>query len=92
METVITGKTKTGFEYEIDKKILNDYEFLEEIDNIGKNPLIIIKLLKRLLKEEQLEKLKEHIRNEEGIVPIDKMEKELESESLTLFENIRRRF
>lgn len=78
METVITGKTKTGFEYEIDKKILNDYELLEEIDNIGKNPLIIIRLLKRLLKEEQLEKLKEHIRNEEGIVPIDKMEKELE--------------
>lgn len=77
METVITGKTKTGFEYEIDKKILNDYELLEEIDNIDKNPLIIIKLLKRLLKEEQLEKLKEHIRNEEGIVPIDKMEKEL---------------
>lgn len=77
METVITGKTKTGFEYEIDKKILNDYEFLEEIDNIGKNPLIIIKLLKRLLKEEQLEKLKEYIRNEEGIVPLDKMEKEL---------------
>lgn len=77
METVITGKTKTGFEYEIDKKILNDYELLEEIDNIGKNPLIIIKLLKRLLKEEQLEKLKEHIRNEEGIVPLDKMEKEL---------------
>ena len=78
METVITGKTKTGFEYNIDKKILNDYELLEEIDNIGKNPLIIIKLLKRLLKEEQLEKLKEHIRNEEGMVPIDKMEKELE--------------
>jgi len=77
METVITGKTKTSFEYEIDKKILNDYELLEEIDNIGKNPLIIIKLLKRLLKEEQLEKLKEHIRNEEGIVPLDKMEKEL---------------
>lgn len=77
METVITGKTKTSFEYEIDKKILNDYELLEEIDNIGKSPLIIIKLLKRLLKEEQLEKLKEHIRNEEGIVPIDKMEKEL---------------
>ena len=67
METVITGKTKTGFEYEIDKKILNDYELLEEIDNIGKNPVIIIRLLKRLLKEEQLEKLKEHIRNKEGI-------------------------
>lgn len=78
METVITGKTKTGFEYNIDKKILNDYELLEEIDNIGKNPVIIIKLLRRLLQEEQLEKLKEHIRNEEGIVPIDKMEKELE--------------
>lgn len=77
METVITGKTKTGFEYNIDKKMLNDYELLEEIDNIDKSPLIIIKLLKRLLKEEQLEKLKEHIRNEEGIVPIDKMEKEL---------------
>jgi len=77
VETVITGKTKTGFEYEIDKKILNDYELLEDIDNIGKTPLIIIKLLKKLLKEEQLEKLKEHIRNEEGIVPIDKMEKEL---------------
>lgn len=78
METVITGKTKTGFEYNIDKKILNDYELLEEIDNIGKNPVIIIKLLRRLLQEEQLEKLKEHIRNEEGMVPIDKIEKELE--------------
>lgn len=78
METVITGKTKTGFEYNIDKKILNDYELLEEIDNLGKNPVIIIKLLRRLLQEEQLEKLKEHIRNEEGMVPIDKMEKELE--------------
>lgn len=78
MEEVITGKTKTNFEYNIDKKILNDYELLEEIDNLGKNPLIIIKLLRRLLQEEQLEKLKEHIRNEEGMVPIDKMEKELE--------------
>jgi len=78
MEEVITGKTKTNFEYNIDKKILNDYELLEEIDNIGKNPVIIIKLLRRLLQEEQLEKLKEHIRNEEGMVPIDKMEKELE--------------
>ena len=78
MEEVITGKTKTNFEYNIDKKILNDYELLEEIDNLGKNPVVIIKLLRRLLKEEQLEKLKEHIRNEEGMVPIDKMEKELE--------------
>jgi len=78
MEEVIKGKTKTNFEYNIDKKILNDYELLEEIDNIGKNPVIIIKLLRRLLQEEQLEKLKEHIRNEEGMVPIDKMEKELE--------------
>lgn len=78
MEEVITGKTKTNFEYNIDKKILNDYELLEEIDNLGKNPVVIIKLLRRLLQEEQLEKLKEHIRNEEGMVPIDKMEKELE--------------
>ena len=75
---MITGKTRSGFEYSIDDELLDDFDFFEslcEIDNgqIGKVTTVIT----QLLGEEQKKKLKDHIRTEKGRVPASKMIEEL---------------
>lgn len=72
------GITKSGFEYEISKNRLNNYELLEYISQIDENPLVMPKLLKSLLGEEQKKKLIEHAREEDGTVPIEKISKLIE--------------
>ncbi|WP_432334156.1 hypothetical protein [Coprococcus comes] len=70
----MTGKTTSGFEYEIDGESLDDYELLEdlcELDN-GKTAKTT-SVLNRLLGKEQKDRLKEHLRTESGRVPVSKM-------------------
>ena len=74
---MIKGKTKTGFEFEIKKESLNNYELLENIAELEENPLMITSIVKHLLGKEQAQSLKEHVRNDEGIVEIDKMTEEV---------------
>lgn len=74
---MIKGTTPTGFEYHVDKETLNDYELLEEVSAVDDNPLLIANLVKRLLGKEQTNKLKEHIRSDAGIVPLDVMTNEI---------------
>lgn len=71
------GKTTSGFEYVIDPDNLNDYELLESISEMESNPLILSQVVKKLLGSEQTTKLKNHIRNEKGIVPMEKMAAEI---------------
>lgn len=71
------GVTKSGFEYEIDEAVGNDYEILEIMAGLEDNFLNLFKLVEKLLGKEQTKKLKEHVRNEEGIVPTDKMSEEI---------------
>lgn len=64
---MLKGKTETGFEFEIDDEVLDDWELLEilqEIDdgNIGK----LAKAIVFLLGEEQYEKLKDFIKKRDG--------------------------
>lgn len=80
---MIKGKTKSGFEYEISKDLLNDYELVENLVELEDNPLILGKIVKQILGEEQTQKLKDHVRNEKGIVPIDKMTQEI----IEIFQN-----
>ncbi len=73
-----TGKTESGFEYEIDDEVLDDYELLEtlcDIDN-GNNSLIT-RAARQILGEEQLNALKEHLRNDNGRVPAVRMIEEI---------------
>lgn len=68
------GVLKNGFRYRIPDEKLDDYELLEllaEIDS-GNNTLII-KVAPYLLGKEQTDKLKEHIRGENGVVSATKM-------------------
>ncbi len=73
----IKGVTKTGFKYSIDESSLNNYELIEIIAEIDTNPLLLPKVLKLLLGEKQTDKLKDHIRQKNGTVPIELIEKEL---------------
>lgn len=71
-------KTKSGFECELSTKRLDNYELLELIGEVDENPLLLTKILKMLLSEKDINNLKEHLRNEDGIVPIEKMMEEIQ--------------
>ena len=79
----MTGKTTSGFEFEISKDVVNDYELVENLAELEDNPLILAKVIKQILGADQTEKLKNHVRNENGIVPTDKMTQEI----IEIFQN-----
>ena len=74
---MIKGKTSSGFEFEISEDIINDYELVENLGELDSNPLILGEIVRQILGKEQTAKLKDHIRNENGIVPTDKMTQEI---------------
>ena len=74
---MIKGKTSTGFEFNIDQSIGNDYELVELLGNLDEDFLTMTKVVNRVLGKEQANKLKEHVRNEKGIVPTDRMAEEI---------------
>ena len=71
---MMTGTTSSGFSYEVEDEILDDYELLEllnEADN-GKAGAML-DVVERVLGKEQTEALKGHIRNESGRVSAKRM-------------------
>lgn len=77
MSKKIKGKTQSGFAYEIEEARLNNYELLEAIGELEDNPMVISKMVIMLLGKEQTNRLKDHLRDEEGLVPVDKMTEEI---------------
>ena len=74
---MIKGKTKSGFNYEIEEEALNDYRLLKEIARVEEEPLRFPFLLERLLTSEQEEKLLNHLEDEKGRVDPDKVMDEI---------------
>ena len=74
---MIKGKTSSGFDFTISKDVKNDYELVENLGELDDNPLILGKIVNQILGKEQTANLKNHIRNENGIVPTDKMTQEI---------------
>lgn len=74
---MLQGKTKSGFQYTIDDQTLDDFELVELLSEVDENPLLLPKLIKRLLGEEQKKQLVEHCRNEEGRVPVEVLADEI---------------
>lgn len=70
---MIKGTTKSGFKFEVQDETLNDYELFEMISVVDGNPLILPRLVARLLGEEQKNNLINHVRGENGIAPLDKV-------------------
>ena len=74
---MIKGKTDSGFEYEVSKNVANDYELVEALGELETNPLLLSTIVNKVLGKEQTNKLKDHIRTDEGIVPTDVMMQEV---------------
>lgn len=74
---MLKGTTKSGFKFEINAENLNDYELLEVIAEVDENELLLPKLVKKLLGDEQKKKLLDHLRTPEGRVPIEAISQEL---------------
>ena len=75
---MIKGKTKSGFNYIIPEKRLDNYELLEAISDVEDNHLVMPNVLKLLFGKEQTEKLKKHLADKEGLISMEKMTAEIQ--------------
>lgn len=74
---MLKGKTKSGFEFEVQDESLNNYELIEVLSEVDTNPLLLPRLVKMLLGDDQKIKLTDHVRTESGTVPLDKISTEI---------------
>ncbi|MGV3011532.1 hypothetical protein [Streptococcus thoraltensis] len=74
---MITGKTSTGFEFEIPEKNLNNYELMEALAEEEENPLAVVKIVNLLLGKSQAKRLKDHVRDKDNIVDSEQLTEEL---------------
>ena len=66
--------TTSGFGYELADAVKDDFELVEIIADYSKgNKLVAPELMRRLLGQEQFDRLKEHCRKEDGIVSTRRM-------------------
>lgn len=80
---MIKGKTKSGFNYELSPARLENYELIESLNEVETNPLALPKIVNLLLGKEQSEKLKDHLRDEEGLISTEKLSNEI----MEIFQN-----
>lgn len=77
---LVRGTTSTGFEYEVDRVILEDAEFLElfaDVQNGGQDGMKIFALIRTALGNEQKKRLYDHCRAEDGHVPVNVLSDEI---------------
>lgn len=75
---MINGKTKSGFKYKISDGAMNDMELLDILTAIdGGEIQMMTQAADKLLGQEQRKSLYDHIRTDEGRVPIDRFEEEI---------------
>ena len=75
---MLKGKTSSGFQFQIAEGALDNYELVEALADIETDPLSVTKVVTLLLGKEQKEKLKDHVRNDEGVVTTTALMKEIE--------------
>lgn len=75
---MVKGKTKTGFEFEINENAFNDMEVLDALSALNKGEVFAISdLCNKLFGNEQKKRLYDHIREEDGRIPLEKFSDEL---------------
>lgn len=72
-----TGKTKSGFEFEVDETRFNDMEYIELVVEAQKSILSLPAVVEKLLGAEQKKALYEHVRTDDGRVPIEAIDAEI---------------
>lgn len=71
---MISGRTKSGFEFEIDPDLLDDMEFIDLLAEASDNVLLLPKVLEFILGKEQKKDLYEHLRGKNGKVSRTKVD------------------
>ena len=75
---MITGKTSTGFEFEIDENVINDMRILDAVSEVANETnLLAISFLVDTILGENKERLYKHVAEKNGRVPIDKVNSEI---------------
>ena len=67
----VKGKTSSGFEFSFDDNVV-DMEMLDNLVEAEENPAYIGKIIGLMLGKEQKKDLYDHLRDENGKVPIEK--------------------
>ena len=75
----LTGVTKSGFAYSILEKNVRNYELVEALGELETNPLALPRVMNLLLGKEQAQKLKNHLRDEDGVVDTEQITSELKN-------------
>lgn len=75
--TMIHGKTTSGFEFKIDPDVIRDMEFIELAAGVEENGLLLPKLIECVLGTKQKKALYDHVRNKNGRVMIDAINDEV---------------
>ncbi len=70
-------KTESGFEFKVLESSKDDYELVELLAELKDDATKLPEALRRLIGEEGRERLKEHCRDENGIVSARRMTKEM---------------
>lgn len=75
---MIKGKTSSGFKFQINESTINDdYELLELLGELEENPILISKVIRKVLGPDAAAALKDYVRDENGVVSIQKMSEEI---------------
>lgn len=77
MEEKIKGETASGFKFEIDKRLMNDYDFIEKVNNMAETGLGMPDLIKYMIGDEGYRALKEHCRRKDGFLSLKRMQHEM---------------
>ena len=77
---MLRGKTESGFEFELDDNVLDDWKLVKYLRNVDKgDSQYIVDVAERLLGEEQCEKLENFIEEKYGKATGTLMTKEIAS-------------
>lgn len=67
----IQGVTSNGFEFTINKKVMDDAEFMEVLENAADDTPSYGKIGRKLLGDEQKKKMYDFFRTDDGRVPLE---------------------
>lgn len=74
---MVTGKTTTGFEFEVDPIVLRDMEVIELMADSQEDGTLLPKMLTAVLGKKQRNALYDHVRRDDGRVILDDVDKEM---------------
>ena len=80
---MFTGKTKSGLAYCIPEKRIQNMELLDALTELETNGAALPKVVNLLLDADAKQKLYDHVRDEDGTVPV----KAVSTEIYDIFEN-----